>query len=209
MKRYLLALLLFIFACGGIKFEKDLGFVPSAVANSPEVYVLINGAPCKDADGLVGFCAKRLKTDQTFSMKVPAHPYDYLASFDCTDSVQSQPEQLTVLAGLEHTFEIPATNYGDARVFNCSLTIRPLDRPEPIASFVRVSVVLLSADYTRLESPTLQQGALVGGKYSYSIAWEDQSGKWRYAKTSPVLKAPGLKRAIVESYSARLAYYGF
>jgi hypothetical protein len=201
------SLLIFLMSCGGIQYENDLGFTPSALANSPEILVYINGTACKDSDGIIGFCAKRIKKDKAFELVVDPRPYDYQYVTDCTDSVQYLPEAGTILKGVKYVFRLDPSAYGTQTIFNCTFLMRPLDRPEPIASFSRVTVNLVAADYTTLEVPTVSEKGTAFGKYSYVAEWM-KAGKYYTDWKEPFIDKK-VEKAIVESYNQRMSYYGY
>lgn len=195
--------------CKPLKYVADTEFISSATANSPEYFVSIDGRPCKDMDGIIGFCSKRLKKNLPFKVKVDPRPYTYKAIFDCTNTVQTQPESVTVQAMAERVFEIPAINYGAERIFNCSLFITPMDRPEPIGAFARMQVNLIDEDYTILEKPAYGNEWLLFGQHSLYVMYLMDDG-WHYdTKLTAIKDKEGqIKKAWVESFAMRNAYWG-
>jgi len=209
MKAILGLLLSFsLVSCQNIKYTDDIGFLSSASANSPEFFAYIGDRPCKDMDGLTGMCSKRLKRNQALVIKAPPRSYDWRAYFDCTNSVQGQPEVRVVQRGAEATFTIPPSSYGLERAFSCSLMATPMDRPEPIAAFARVTVSLIDEDYQFLDRPTPQQGGIIFGTHAYYVMYLTDAG-WKYATETTVLHREKVHKAFVESYVMRGSSYGF
>ena len=189
-------------SCVQLKYENDISLVPPLLANSGESLVFLNKSVCKDADNKIGFCAKRIKTDEDLVIYVEAQQYPYELALDCADSL-GVDQSFTVKEKESFEFTIPSKNYGGLRFFNCTVDIYPLNRPEPIGSFAAFRVMLVDVNYMAMPNINYQGGFTVFGKNAYLTKADNEEYKEKtFVKGSPRLVQ-------VESYIGRKAYAGY
>jgi len=207
MKYLFLVLVALLFACVNIPYQDDVSFTGSAVANSPEVYVKVNGKECRDLDLQYGQCILNTKSNMNLTVATLPMMYPAELTFDCSRVVQPYPEIITVKMGEPHTFTLLAVDLAKARLFSCSLKIVPLDRPEPIASIARVIVNVVDSTYTRLPMPAIDaKGNLITGQYAKYIYYADAKG-WHQETEKTYIKSKSITLAFVESYAGRWAIW--
>lgn len=204
MKQLLLSILSLslLSGCVNLDYKSDLGFMPSAFGNSPEYLLKLNGTVCKDTDGFIGFCAKRIKSNQDLVINIIPQQYAYTFQLDCTDTVGSDTS-FDVLAGVQLNHVIPAIKYQDQEVFNCTVDILPHYGPEPVAAFAAFRIMVVNKDYISLDSIVQQGRYIVMGRHSYL---SNVGGK-EY-KEKPFVVGDETLPVIVQSYSMRFSYRG-
>ena len=203
-----LIVLQMIAGCNTPKFVKDVGFVSSATANSPEFPVMIKGSVCRDNSGQPGLCAIRQKAEEDFVVDILPQPYDYTATWNCSMNVPGPwPQAYQVLHDMPLQVRVKKEDFPIEKVFNCSVIITPQDRPEPIASFARISVTITDARYVRLENPYISNNWVVLGQFSEHTAYLDTLG-WHWLHQVTAFKDPGnIKELRVESYAGRHGFW--
>lgn len=195
-------------ACDEIKYEDDITFIPSAVANSPEFTLYINDKICKDMDDQVGFCAKRIRQDRDLRLAVPARPYAYTLVLDCSNNIQDNEVRYDVPINKPFYYTIYHNIFDNVRVFNCTIDIFPIDRDEPIAAFAAFRAVVIDKQYVSLNLPhRVDPEITVPGKYAYLTRVYEKNGSHDYKK-EPVIETKSDK-LWVESYNMRFSYQGF
>lgn len=200
MIKMILAMSIILSGCINLKFEKDLNFMGSAIANSPEFLVNLNNKPCVDTDDMVGYCAKRVKSNQDLVISILPQQYAYNFILDCTDAINSDFKADVLPTNEPFTHTIKAEKYGKATLFNCTVDILPQDRPEPVSAFARFQVVVVDGEYVTLDSVVSQGRYLVLGRHSYYSSVGGKTFKektWLKDQDGPV---------IVESYHMRYSY---
>lgn len=210
MKWLLVLAVLFFVGCENIPYKDDLAYASSYVANSPELLSKVNGAYCVDIQGKPGNCTLSVPRGAILQIDIPPQPYAYYGSFDCSNTVQEETENVNVQKDEAHSFMLPAEEVfypPHVKLFNCSVTIRPMDRPEPIALFMRVTVVVTEPGYVRLEDPVQSGPYFVLGQYAY-FSWVYTDGKWKMLEKKTAIRDKNVKAAIVQSYQGRVSYYG-
>jgi len=208
---FILPVLLTLACPPSLKYKHDLGFLSSAYANSPESYVTLNGIACKDVEGTVGACFKRLKRSYDLKIDILPKPYAYQFKFTCTNALGVNFSE-HIPKDLENSILIPKEKYGNLKVFNCIGRIFPEDRPEgDINTFFEFRVRLIDPDYLPRErvKKIKYRGKkyLVLGKYAYRTK-VFKNGRWKLLKKKTSTKAKGITKVISESYIGRLSYYG-
>lgn len=194
-------------ACVGLEYEEDLLVMGSAAAGSPEFPVTVNGKLCRDNDGLPGFCAVRHQRGADFEVRVETLQYDATVEWDCTRAVQPFTETYTVRKGdPAKKLTVGKEMFGLSRVFSCTVKVLPLDRPEPIASFARISVSLVDEKYIALPRPYPSGRGFVFGSNAHYVKYKDAAG-WHEGKKLTAVKSETVSMAFVESYGARHAVY--
>lgn len=218
MKRTLL-LLLFIFlnfACVKIPYQDDKGFINSAQANSFEFLVLVNGKVCKDMDGIVGMCSKRVKSTDSLEFKIEPLEYAYRLKVVCSKEIgvnftRDYPANTPV------TFTITPTDYQEVKTFVCIGELFPTDRPEEISFKWQIRVEVIDAKYLKREEIFVQE---TGGD-RYLVLGQNArlskvyiNGKLHEHREKAIIKLP--RKAVVaevkamsESYMGRFNYFGF
>lgn len=197
----------FMYGCNAPKYVADIGFIPSATANSPEFPVFIEGTVCKDLKGQVGLCALRQDADKDFVVDFYAQPYDYELTFNCSSNVPGYPVSWLVVRNTDFKVTVPRTVFPKEKVFTCSAIITPKDRPEPIGSFARMTVTVVDSGYQRLENPYITKGYLVMGEHTLYGKYRDRDGWHTVEKTTVVKDTKGIVEVTTESYAGRHGYY--
>lgn len=194
----ILFLSLLLVSCRPIKFEKDTEFMTSAIANSPEYLIKLNGKICKDTDDMIGLCAKRLRTTEDLKITVLPQQYTYTFRLDCTDYIQSDIS-FSVPANMGGEYVLSASKFKDYDVFNCTIDIIPQDRLN-VSAFAAFRIYVVDAEYITLDSIVRNKEFLILGRHSYfsNVCGEDK-------KETTMLKT-NCDKAIVESYNMRFNY---
>lgn len=208
MNRTISFLLLFILltacSCQPIKYQADLGFLNSAQANSPEYLVKINGKYCKDMDGQIGLCAKRIKSNEKIRFIMDKRAYSYRLNVGCSSLVDFNLS-VDVLENAVFEFSIDPEAFKEAKSFTCIGEIFPQDRKEEISAFWHTRFVVVDENYQGRESIYSQDGILVLGQNAkYSLLNED-----KIIKKKASVKSDGVEKAYSESETMRFNYYGY
>jgi len=206
--RFLLVFVVMLAGCRDLPYKPDSGYLPSAVGNSAEWPVWVQGKVCKDLDGTVGFCAVRVQAGRDIRIQTMAQQYAYTARLSCTTEVMPYPVEVTLPAGSGYTFTVPASSFINARYFNCTVLITPRDREEPVSSFSRMSLLVVAKSYVALGTPIKVDGHFVFGPNAKYVWYEDAKGT-HWLKEKTYIKDSGIRRAVVESHNQRVATYGF
>lgn len=204
MKIIPLIIVLSACACKGINYHSDIGFLNSAQANSPEYLVNINGSYCKDMDGGIGLCAKRIKSGSDISFKLDPRPYSYRLNVTCTSTVNFR---LTVDVDKDQrfSFKIPPEAYRDLLSFTCIGEVFPSDREESISAFWHSRFVVIDQAYQAREQIYPSGEYLVLGQNAkYSLINEEIQ-----LKNKATYKIQNPKRAYSESQLMRFNYWGY
>jgi hypothetical protein len=210
-KLILVAFLLITFSCV-LKYTHDEAFMNSAYANSSEFLAYLNGTACKDMDGIVGACFKRVKANHDLVIKLHPQNYAYTYRMNCSEKLNYGFSR-NVLKGksLEHTIE--KIKYEGLPSFTCIGHVYPEDRPAPVGIKFTFRVEVINQSYVALPNihVTLYKGKrhIVLGKHAlHSRVY--QKGKWkRYKKATSVKVKSDKVKAVVESYAGRVQTYGF
>jgi hypothetical protein len=218
MKRTLL-LLLFIFlnfACVKIPYHDDKGFLNSAQANSFEFLVYVNGRVCKDMDGIVGMCSKRLKSTDSIEFKIEPLDYAYRVKVTCSKELGVNFTR-DYPANTHVTFTITADDYQEVKTFVCIGELFPTDRPEEISFKWQIRVEVIDAKYLKREEIFVQETE--GGRYlvlgqNARLSKVYINGKFYEHKEKAIVKLPKKSveaevKAMSESYMGRFNYFGF
>lgn len=193
--------------CTSIKYEDDIGFLNSAQANSMEWMVTIDGRVCKDLDGLIGACTKRIKSNQSPVLKHDSRPYAYQVHVVCSKGTGIDFSQ-DVEANKTWTYTIDAEAVKDFKSFSCVGEIFPQDRANSISMLWQIRFVVVDVAYQRRE--ILQgdsRGFLFGRHAKYAKAC-GRSGCKSFSKTTAVKFKNGI-RAYSESEQGRFNYLGY
>jgi hypothetical protein len=196
--------LLSLFACQSLKYKSDIGFLNSAQANSPEYLVKINGKFCKDIDGMIGLCAKRIKSNEKITFVLDKRPYSYRVNVECSSLVDFSLS-IDVLANSSFEFEITPDKFPEAKTFTCIGEVFPQDREEEVSAFWHTRFVVYDKSYQARESINVQGDQLVLGQHAkYTLLNEEKNIS---KKTSYNFK--DVKRAWSESEIMRMNFYGY
>lgn len=206
LARKIALLALFVLtSCQSINYEADFGFLNSAQANSMEYFTLVNGSPCKDMDGKIGLCAKRIKSDQALQFKMDAKEYSYRFNLTCTSSLNAD-FSIDVEKGKVYEFSIPSDKFSNVRSFTCIGEIFPHDRDQEVSANWSVRVIVVDSEYLERELvyKTTRKGKefLVFGKHARYVT---VNGK-RYEK-KPMVEYKG-GPGYSESERMRFNYWG-
>ena len=128
-------------SCNQIKYEADNAFLNSAQANSMEYYVRVNGSPCRDVDGLIGLCAKRIKSDQGVKFSLDGKEYGYRLEFECSAEINYE-HIIDIPAGKPHSFIIPPSKFKRYKRFTCQGEVFPHDRKQQVSASFSVRIVV-------------------------------------------------------------------
>lgn len=206
LKLFSWAFVLFILlsACQSIEYASDAMFFNSAQANSFEYLVRVNGKPCKDMDGRVGLCAKRLSTKENLVFTQDARPYSYQVFIQCSKGLVDQ----TFSVGKNKPFSM--TIYADQikeKSFTCIGEVIPNDRAE-VSALWSVRVMVYDGDYIPRETIYIQAAkgkeALILGRYARFTNIGDQ-----VADKKTAVKYDKNKTYYSESEAMRFNYYNF
>lgn len=204
---FMLWLLVHFVACKIGEYKEDFGFMVSAQANSPEFPVLVKGLVCKDLEGVVGVCSIRIPETENFELVVMAQQYDYEYAFNCSKNVTGAfPIKEYVKAGVIKKLVVLKEAFPIEKTFNCSIIIKPTDRPEPISSFAKVNVIITQAGYQGLERPYKDGKYFVFGEHAKYIAYKVDN-EWKYAQEKAYIRKTNIQEAFIESYAGRHGYY--
>ena len=205
-----ITLLTFIFvllaaiSCQQMKYASDLGFLNSAQANSPEYLVKINGKFCKDLDGQIGLCAKRVKSDEKITFVLDKRPYSYRLNVDCSSLVDFKLS-VDVLEDNVFEFSIDPELFKEAKSFTCIGEVFPQDRPQEVSAFWHSRFVVFDKEYQARESIYVQgKNLILGQNAKYSILNEEKTIKKKTAVNSD-----RVEKAYSESDAMRFNYWGY
>lgn len=194
-------------ACKQIKYEPDLGFMNSAQANSMEYLVRINGSACKDMDGQVGLCAKRIPSNAPIEFKMDGREYGYRFTLTCTRTIDSD-FSVDVLPEQPLTFSIPPEKFSEVRSFTCIGEVFPHDRDQEISTGWHARFVVYDGKYQPREeiySTTIKkENHLVLGKHARYVHVNG-----RMYKKATTVESEKDVQAYSESERGRFNYYGY
>lgn len=205
MKLLLLPLLLL--SCSPIKYESDIGFLNSAQANSMEYLVRVNGAACKDMDGGIGLCAKRVASDKPIAFKMDAREYAYRFNLQCTSTINSD-FSIDIQKEKPLEFSITPEKFAAVKSFTCIGEVFPQDRDQEVSANWSVRVVVVDSAYLPREiiysETDGKKSYLVMGKHAKYVS---VGGK--IAKSSTRVKVEDINiEAYSESERMRFNYSG-
>lgn len=191
-------------ACKGINYRPDVGFLNSAQANSPEYLVKINGSFCKDMDGSIGLCAKRIKSESDISFKLDPRPYSYRLNVNCTSTVNFHLS-VDVEKDLSYSFKIPASAYDGLLSFTCVGEVFPSDREESVSAFWHTRFVVIDKNYQEREQIYQRDEYLILGQNAkHSLINEEIQ-----VKNKAAFKVKNPVKAYSESQLMRFNYWGY
>jgi hypothetical protein len=206
MKTFLPLILILVTACSckPIKYTSDFGFLPSAQANSPEFLVKINGKYCKDMDGRIGLCAKRVRSNEKIILVLDARPYSYRLNVNCSSLVDFNLS-VDVAQNAAFSFEIHPDSFQEVKSFTCIGEVFPQDRPQEVSAFWHSRFVVFDKEYQERESIYSDGEHLVLGQNArFSLLNEEKA----VSKKTRV-KAAGINKAYSESETMRFNYWGY
>jgi hypothetical protein len=193
-----------ITSCQSMKYASDLGFLNSAQANSPEFLVKINGKFCKDVDGQIGLCAKRVKSNEKISFILDKRPYSYRLNVECSASINFKLN-VDVIEDTVYEFSISPESFQEQQSFTCVGEVFPQDRPQEVSAFWHTRFVVFDKNYQARESIYSANGQLILGQNAkYSLLNEEKPISKKTA-----VKAAGIEKAYSESETMRFNYYGY
>jgi len=196
-------------SCNPIKYKSDLGFMNSAQANSLEYFVRVNGSPCKDMDGKMGLCAKRIESNKALNFSMEAREYGYEFSLSCTKAINSD-FTISIEKGKPYSFIIVPEKFLDVRSFTCIGEIVPNDRDQQISAKWYVRVVIFDGKYVEREAiyktTKRKKDWLIFGKHARYVYI---NGKRFKKRTGIEIKGEGPFFGYSESERMRFNYYGY
>lgn len=200
-------------SCVGIKYEPDQGFVNSAQANSLELAVRIGKSVCKDMDGVVGICSKRVTNAETITFYQPAMPYGYRFVLTCSQALESDfakdipPKQ-------EFSFAITPDKFSSLKSFICIGEIFPTDRDQQISAKWEVRVKVSDSKYIKREDIYTYRYKghdylVLGQNAKYARVFIN--GYWYRYTNTPVIKLSSVQgiKAMSESEMMRFNYLNY
>lgn len=196
-----------------IPYKNDTGFLNSAQANSFEFLVYINGKPCKDMDGLIGLCSKRIKNNENIEFSIDPLQYPYRLSLICTKELQFNFTK-DYPADMANKFIITPIQYQGLKTFVCIGEIFPADRPEEISSKWQIRVEIVDQKYSNREEIYKIKKKwftyLVFGqnaKYAKAYYYD----RWHYYKKNTMVIIPSDENILAssESDTGRFNYFGY
>lgn len=190
-------------SCQQLKYEADLGFLNSAQANSMEYLAVINGKVCKDIDGMVGLCAKRISSNEDLNFSFEARPYAYRLDVRCSATIDFD-FSVDVQKDKSYSFKIQSSKYGNERSFTCIGEIFPEDRDQQVSATFSIRVVIKDALYRGREEIYQEGSVVVLGK---NAKYAKVDGK-EFSK-SPIVKLKKFAQAYSESERMRFNYAGY
>lgn len=209
MKYFLLLFtLLCSCSCLDLKYKDDKGLISAAAANSLEFNVTIGKTLCKDMDGIIGICSKRIKNDAAIEFTHPALPYAYQFFLTCSPEIESDFNKY-IPSNTAYSFKILPEKYNGMGSFICIGKIVPDDR-NLVDTKWEVRVKVMDSKYIPREDIYVFDKYLVLGKYArYAKVYHDK--KWHtYHKRSYVrVKNTTNIKAMSESYLMRYNYYNW
>lgn len=208
----IITILIILSSCTNIKYKSDKGFVLPVTGGSLESIVYIDLRPCKDMDGQLGMCSKRIYHDRNLTISIPPRNYDYNINIMCSRSINFN-NNYDVVKNREFKIEIDKNIYSDVSHFTCIGSIAPMDRGIVSHKF-EVRVRIIDSDYIKRNKITQYDKGkniyLILGQYSKYVQ-VSLNGEWKFYKEKTVLKVKKKNihkvKVISESESGRLTYY--
>lgn len=195
--------------CSSIKYEDDIGFLNSAQANAMEFYVSVDSIPCKDVEGNIGACTKRIKSDQDPILRHLPKPYAYTIDVRCTEGT-GIGFSMDIEEGAAWEYAIPHSAFIDFRSFTCTGEIFPHDRDNALSARWQIRFIVFDTDYKERESIYIDDdGNIILGRYAkYARVCED--GDCKNYKERTVVKVDTGKEIVAfsESEVVRFNYFG-
>lgn len=203
-----IAFLFLLASCNSLKYESDIGFLNSAQANSMEYYTLVNGSPCKDMDGKIGLCAKRVNSNQELKFSMDAKPYSYRFNLTCSSAIDSD-FSIDIEKEKPFSFLIKPEKFSSVKSFTCIGEVFPHDRNQEVSANWSVRVIVVDSEYQEREliykTKEKEKEFLVLGKHAL---YSNLNGKIYKKKTKLELEKPD-SFAYSESERMRFNYWGF
>ena len=200
---FLILIMVTACSCTPLKYEADIGFLNSAQANSMEYLVKIGNKTCKDVDGIVGLCAKRIASNEDAVFNLEKRPYGYRLNVECSKAIDFKLS-IDVLKETNFSFKIPSANYGEEKSFTCIGEVFPDDREQSVSASFSVRFIIFDAQYRSREEIYYDKKLLVLGKNAKYI---NVDGK-EYEK-APAIKIKKFTTAYSESEMMRFNYAGY
>lgn len=211
--KFLLVLLVLCCSCTHteIQYRPDVGFLVSAVADSPEFPVMVDGYFCQDISGKSGLCSVRLKHYKNLKFDFAKSQYAYKVHLLCSKSTGFD-KSFDVEEGMPLQIEVPYNNFENIKSFICIGEVFPRDREDKISAKFEVRVKLIDNEYVEREDMRLEKDGddhyLILGEHARYSRVFDQN-EWKYYKKRTkvqVFDIPALM-AFSESYSFRINSY--
>jgi hypothetical protein len=136
-------------SCSSCKYEHDVSFLGSALANSPEFLIKFkdkNGQTCKDVDGKIGLCAKRIRANEKLSLWHMPRPYSYTLKITCTGNYE---ETISIQKNESYILKIDTQLF--PKTFFCRGEVFPNVRKS--SAFWDITIIKIDERYEELEKP--------------------------------------------------------
>ena len=191
-----------------IPYRPDVGFLVSAVADSPEVPVMIDGYNCMDMSGRPGLCSLRLKQHRILKFDFAPRQYAYRIHLTCSKATGFD-KSFDVGGEKPLQIEIHYKHYEKLSSFICIGEVFPKDREDKISATFEVRVKVVNNEYVEREEMRIEQDGdeyyLVTGEHALFSRIYDQ-GEWKsYKKQTKVQVYDILAlQGYSESYSFRV-----
>ncbi len=193
--------------CSSIPYEDDIRFLNSAQANSMEWLLRVDGAVCKDMEGIIGACTKRVGSQSDVLLQHDPRPYGYRVDVECTDGTgivfrhdvpKGEPWQYT----LEHG------DFEGFRSLSCQGEIFPHGRGNSLSALWQIRLIVFDDRYEGREEIYYLDEELIMGKHAKFTNWCFE-GKCRVDdELTTVNTEPGAK-AYSESEVMRFNYWNY
>ncbi len=194
--------------CSSLPYEDDIRFLNSAQANSMEWLVTIDNVVCKDVEGIVGACTKRVRSDHSPVLRHAARPYDYSIDIRCTDGLIGFSQD--VPADEDWQYTLPHERFERYRSFTCTGEVLPKDRKNALSAIWQIRFVVFDTEYKERETMYIDDKTLILGRYAkYATVCQDDRCRDYKEKTSVKVDPKKVITAYSESEIVRLNYFGF
>lgn len=193
--------------CTSIKYEDDVNFLNSAQANAFEWMVMVDGKVCKDLDGEVGACTKRIKSDHSPTLKHDSRPYAYQVQLKCSQGSGVEDFSQDVEANKSWSYKIEASKI-TATSFTCIGEAFPQDRDNKLSAKWQVRFLVYDVEYERREILQGDSRGFLFGRFAKHAKACSSSGCKNFYKTTAVKFKNGIK-AYSESELMRFNYLGY
>lgn len=193
--------------CTSIKYEDDIDFLNSAQANAFEWMVTIDGKVCKDLDGEIGACTKRIKSDHSPVLKHDSRPYAYQVQLKCGAGSGVEDFSQDVEANKSWSYKIESQKI-TATSFTCIGEVFPSDRDNKLSAKWQIRFLVYDVEYERRELLQSDQRGFLFGRFAKHSKACSKSGCKNFYKTTAVRFKNGIK-AYSESEKLRFNYLGY
>ena len=194
--------------CSHIKYEDDIGFLNSAQANSMEYMIQVDGFVCKDVEGKIGACTKRVKSKNDIVLEQDPRPYGYRLEIKCTSGTNID-FAVDVLPNTKWVYKIDRAKFSTFKSFSCQGEIFPDDRSNPISALWQVRFIVVDSAYKPRETMYYaEKKYVVLGKHA-KHSRVCFNGECENHHKDTVVETGKLAQAWSESELMRINYYNY